>query len=640
MSTPAPKRFVALFLLWGCLLSGLIAGCEPSEDEALIDGPATVENGFAIDFNYSSREMFGFNIEEYLQAKAAHLLPYAEKISHVAGEQRISPRALIALMELRSGAVTNPDFDAQKPFGDLSKKNGFLEQLRDVSTRLRAMAQSDEMRVVIDSPHDAILALLPARELSKLSNTYQQLFPGIVSQPVRIERATSQIPLQFPYPVGESWMFGGTHSDSGGDSPMSSIDFQKSGSSWGDTYSAKVVAAAGGKVKKYSSCYLTVIHSNNWSTGYYHLMNIMVADGATVSANQPIAQYANTKAQALCDGGSSTGPHVHWSLYYANNESDLSGKVLSGYTVHPGSFGYDENCSRMYYTKDGKKACPWTYVRNDGTSTSLDNCPNDPNKTEPGLCGCGVPEGTCPVATPRIEMSKSTYAVNEAIVVRYFNLPGNSTDWVGIYAAGAANTAELQYVYSNGAVNGTMQFTGRAAGKYEARLFFNDSYTLEAKVSFTVGSAPIDNCPSDPNKTEPGLCGCGVADTDGDKDGTPNCKDSCPSDPSKTSPGVCGCGVPEGTCTQGPSLSMSKSTYAVNETIKVNFSGMSGNSTDWIGLYKTGAAHTAYLVYQYTGSGKVSGTLSFAGRSAGSYEARLFLNDSYTLKKKVSFSVR
>ncbi|MCU0663917.1 MAG: hypothetical protein MUC50_16525, partial [Myxococcota bacterium] len=26
---------------------------------------------------------------------------------------------------------------------------------------------------------------------------------------------------------------------------------------------------------------------------------------------------------------------------------------------------------------------------------STDECPNDPNKTTPGLCGCGVPEGTC-----------------------------------------------------------------------------------------------------------------------------------------------------------------------------------------------------------------------------------------------------
>jgi endonuclease/exonuclease/phosphatase family metal-dependent hydrolase len=29
------------------------------------------------------------------------------------------------------------------------------------------------------------------------------------------------------------------------------------------------------------------------------------------------------------------------------------------------------------------------------TEIVQDLCPNDPNKTEPGLCGCGVPEGTC-----------------------------------------------------------------------------------------------------------------------------------------------------------------------------------------------------------------------------------------------------
>ena len=28
-------------------------------------------------------------------------------------------------------------------------------------------------------------------------------------------------------------------------------------------------------------------------------------------------------------------------------------------------------------------------------STPMDNCPNDPNKTEPGDCGCGIPETDC-----------------------------------------------------------------------------------------------------------------------------------------------------------------------------------------------------------------------------------------------------
>ncbi len=40
-----------------------------------------------------------------------------------------------------------------------------------------------------------------------------------------------------------------------------------------------------------------------------------------------------------------------------------------------------------------------------------------------------------------------------------------------------------------------------------------------------------------------GVCGCGVADTDSDGDGTPDCNDECPDDPDKIVAGVCGCGV-------------------------------------------------------------------------------------------------
>lgn len=54
---------------------------------------------------------------------------------------------------------------------------------------------------------------------------------------------------------------------------------------------------------------------------------------------------------------------------------------------------------------------------------------------------------------------------------------------------------------------------------------------------------PTDNCPADPAKTEPGVCGCGVPDTDSDGDGTANCVDGCPNDPSKVVAGSCGCGV-------------------------------------------------------------------------------------------------
>jgi hypothetical protein len=52
-----------------------------------------------------------------------------------------------------------------------------------------------------------------------------------------------------------------------------------------------------------------------------------------------------------------------------------------------------------------------------------------------------------------------------------------------------------------------------------------------------------DECPADPNKTDSGVCGCGIADTDSDGDGTEDCNDGCPADPDKIVPGVCGCGV-------------------------------------------------------------------------------------------------
>ncbi|MFZ5766984.1 MAG: CsgG/HfaB family protein [Thermodesulfobacteriota bacterium] len=54
-----------------------------------------------------------------------------------------------------------------------------------------------------------------------------------------------------------------------------------------------------------------------------------------------------------------------------------------------------------------------------------------------------------------------------------------------------------------------------------------------------------DSCPADPLKTEPGVCGCGIADVDIDGDGIMDCTDLCPDDPLKTAPGVCGCGVPD-----------------------------------------------------------------------------------------------
>jgi hypothetical protein len=58
---------------------------------------------------------------------------------------------------------------------------------------------------------------------------------------------------------------------------------------------------------------------------------------------------------------------------------------------------------------------------------------------------------------------------------------------------------------------------------------------------------PPDNCPADPNKLDPAVCGCGVPESyiDADGDGLLSCLDGCPADAAKTAPGACGCGIPD-----------------------------------------------------------------------------------------------
>jgi hypothetical protein len=52
----------------------------------------------------------------------------------------------------------------------------------------------------------------------------------------------------------------------------------------------------------------------------------------------------------------------------------------------------------------------------------------------------------------------------------------------------------------------------------------------------------VDNCPTDPAKTVPGVCGCGVPDDNFDGDAAMDCIEACPDNAARTTPsGPCGC---------------------------------------------------------------------------------------------------
>jgi hypothetical protein len=162
-----------------------------------------------------------------------------------------------------------------------------------------------------------------------------------------------------------------------------------------------------------------------------------------------IGLVVNSLGQGI--GGATVGTDTSSASTHVNGTYMMS--LPSGsYYITASKTGYYNS------TKSGVSVQSGGYASQSFKLTLIDYCPDDPDKMEPGICGCGVADV--------------------------------DTD-----------------------SDGTMDCN--------------------------------DSCPNDPNKTLPSTCGCGVADMDTDSDGTMDCNDSCPSDPDKTVPGACGCGIPD-----------------------------------------------------------------------------------------------
>ncbi len=109
-----------------------------------------------------------------------------------------------------------------------------------------------------------------------------------------------------PFKAGQLVYSAGIHSDDGSTGVKNAIDFSPSD---------KTVRAALAGTVRLQHCaggdWVTIDHAGGWRTGYYHMEDIKVVDGQQVATGDVLGSTGN----ALPCGGSSTGAHVHFTLW-------------------------------------------------------------------------------------------------------------------------------------------------------------------------------------------------------------------------------------------------------------------------------------------------------------------------------------
>lgn len=109
-----------------------------------------------------------------------------------------------------------------------------------------------------------------------------------------------------PFKTGQSLYSAGIHSDNGTSGVKNAIDFSPAD---------KAVRAPLAGTVRIQHCdggdWVTIDHADGWRTGYYHMEGISVTDGQQVVPGDALGRTGN----ALPCGGSSTGAHVHFTLW-------------------------------------------------------------------------------------------------------------------------------------------------------------------------------------------------------------------------------------------------------------------------------------------------------------------------------------
>jgi LasA protease len=304
-----------------------------------------------------------------------------EAIERVALDYSINPRLLLALVEYRTGALTQPGVsDFTYPFGHADPvDSGMYKQLVWAAERLSygyygwrsgAVTQVTTQDGFVErldfwqnagtaALHELFADSMNAADFKKAISPegFGAVYARLFGEPFKFEVTlypayTQQPQLELPFLPGRTWSFtGGPHPAWGDQTPWAALDFAPPAVGVGCGYSNEPVTAMAPGVVVRSSEAAVVLdldgdgnEHTGWTIFYYHMgLDALPPVGKVVATGDALGHGS-------CDGGKATGTHVHVVRRFNGEWVPADGPlpfVLSGWTAHSegeaykGSLTYD-----------------------------------------------------------------------------------------------------------------------------------------------------------------------------------------------------------------------------------------------------------------------------------------------------------
>ncbi|RME82497.1 MAG: LysM domain-containing protein [Caldilineae bacterium] len=270
----------------------------------------------------------------------------AEVVEHVAARYSVGPRVLLALIEARSGWVTDPDPQGRArdyPVGHTRGASGLLNQLEWAADELNrgfygwrdrgetAIRFRDGVvargNPVLNAGTVAVQRVLAAdtnwkdrdAEIAAFREAYERLFGDAFAYDVGpvLPAGTTQPEMQLPFPPREWWFLtSGPHGGWGSGSGWAALDFVPATAVPGtcDVADAWAVAVAPGLVARNDRGELLIDLDGDgdirtgWVLQYLHISD-RVPVGTAVEAGDPVGRPS-------CEGGMAESAHLHIARRY------------------------------------------------------------------------------------------------------------------------------------------------------------------------------------------------------------------------------------------------------------------------------------------------------------------------------------